>query len=159
MNCRPDHLRCALQSAGAQTGSRLRVAGKGNAGTMGASSGDLYITIRVDPHPLFRRNGDDIEITLPVRVDEAALGTKLEVPTIDGKALLKIPQGTRNGQKLRLREKGVANTRKGTRGDQIVEIVLQTPDVTNEKAREILRELSRLDHTDPRADMWAKVGG
>lgn len=145
--------------AGAQTGSRLRVAGKGNAGTMGAPSGDLYITIRVEPHPIFERNGDDIEIKLPVRIDEAALGTKLEVPTIDGRALLKIPQGTRNGQKLRLREKGVQNARKGTRGDQIVEIVLQTPDTTNERARELLRELSHLETTDPRAEMWGKVGG
>jgi molecular chaperone DnaJ len=144
---------------GAQTGSRLRVAGKGNAGTMGATAGDLYITIRVEPHPLFHRNGDDIEIKLPVRVDEAGLGAKLEVPTIDGKALLKIPQGTRNGQKLRLREKGVLNSRKGTRGDQIVEVVLQTPDTSNERTRELLREMARVEHTDPRSDMWEKVGG
>ena len=96
---------------GAQQGSRLRVAGKGNAGTMGAPSGDLYITVRVEPHPLFRRQGDDIEITVPVRIDEAGLGAKIEVPTIDGRALLKIPQGTHNGQKFRLREKGVFNSR------------------------------------------------
>lgn len=144
---------------GAQTGSRLRVAGKGNAGTHGAPAGDLYITIRVEPHPLFERKGDDIEIKLPVRVDEAGLGAKLEVPTIDGRALLKIPQGTRNGQRLRLREKGVYNARKGTRGDQIVEVVIQAPDVTNERTREILRELSRIDPVDPRAEMWSKVGG
>jgi molecular chaperone DnaJ len=145
--------------AGAQTGSRLRVAGKGNAGTMGAPPGDLYITVRVEPHPLFERNGDDIEIKLPVRVDEAGLGTKLEVPTIDGRALLKIPQGTKNGQKLRLREKGVMNARKGTRGDQIVEIVLETPDTGNERVRELLRELSRVENHDPRAEMWSRVGG
>ncbi len=144
--------------AGAQTGSRLRVGGKGNAGTMSAPAGDLYITIRVEPHPIFDRNGDDIEIKLPVRVDEAALGAKLEVPTIDGKALLKIPQGTRNGQKLRLREKGVSNSRKGSRGDQIVEIVVQTPDTTNERARELLRELAQVDSRDPREDLWAKAG-
>jgi molecular chaperone DnaJ len=144
---------------GAQTGSRLRVAGKGNAGTMGAPAGDLYITIRVDPHPLFRREGDDIIITLPVRVDEAGLGTQVEVPTIDGRALLKIPQGTQNGQKLRLREKGVHNSRKNTRGDQIVEIAIHTPDVGNEKMRELLREMSKADPADPRAEMWAKVGG
>lgn len=143
---------------GAQTGSRLRVAGKGNAGTLGAPAGDLYITVRVEAHPLFRRNGDDIEITLPVRVDEAGLGTKVEVPTIDGRALLKIPQGTQNGQKLRLREKGVMNGRKNTRGDQIVEILIHTPDVANEKMRELLREMSKVDATDPRADLWAQVG-
>jgi molecular chaperone DnaJ len=92
--------------AGAQQGSRLRVAGKGNAGTQGAPAGDLYITLRVEDHPFFRRDGDDIYITVPVRIDEAGLGTKIEVPTIDGRALLKIPQGTNNGQKFRLREKG-----------------------------------------------------
>jgi molecular chaperone DnaJ len=144
---------------GAQTGSRLRVAGKGNAGTMGAPAGDLYITVRVEPHPLFKRNGDDIEISLPVRVDEAGLGTKIEVPTIDGRAQLKIPQGTQNGQKLRMREKGVFNPRKNTRGDQIVEVVLHTPDIGNERMREVLREMSKVENSDPRADMWAKVGG
>ena len=112
---------------GAQQGSRLRVAGKGNAGTMGAPPGDLYITVRVEPHPFFRRDGDDIEITVPVRIDEAGLGAKIEVPTIDGRALLKIPQGTKNGQKFRLREKGVLNARTGTRGDQIVEVQLCKP--------------------------------
>jgi molecular chaperone DnaJ len=125
---------------------------------MGASAGDLYITIRVEPHPLFRRNGDDIEVTIPVRVDEAGLGTKIEVPTIDGRTLLKIPQGTRNGQKLRMREKGVPNARKNTRGDQIVEIVLHTPDVANERTRELLREMAKVDSSDPRAEMWAKAG-
>src|SRR5690349_19230081 len=94
---------------GAQQGSRLRVPGKGNAGTFGAPTGDLYITVRVEPHPFFRREGDDIEISVPIRIDEAGLGTKIEVPTIDGRALLKIPQGTKNAQKFRLREKGVLN--------------------------------------------------
>src|SRR3984957_17276588 len=136
---------------GAQQGSRLRVAGKGNAGTHGAAPGDLYITIRVEPHPLFRREGDDIEITVPVRIDEAGLGTKIEVPTIDGRALLKIPQGTQNGQKFRLREKGVSNSRTGQRGDQIVEVVIQAPKVQDERTRELLRELSQVDKEDPRA--------
>jgi molecular chaperone DnaJ len=144
--------------AGAQNGSRLRVAGKGNAGAMGAPAGDLYITLRVEPHPIFNRNGDDIEITVPVRVDEAGLGAKIEVPTIDGRALLKIPQGTKNGQKLRMREKGVENARKHTRGDQIVEVSIETPDTSNEKTRELLRELSKVETRDPRAEMWAKVG-
>lgn len=145
--------------AGAQTGSRLRVPGKGNAGSLGAPSGDLYITVRVEPHPVFERNGDDIEIKVPVRIDEAGLGAKIEVPTIEGRTMLKIPQGTRNGQKLRLREKGVQNARKGTRGDQIIEVVIQTPDVTNERTRELLRELARLEGGDPRADLFAKAGG
>src|SRR5579864_6633804 len=142
---------------GAQQGSRLRVAGKGNAGTHGAPSGDLYITIRVEPHPLFRREGDDIEITVPVRIDEAGLGTKIEVPTIDGRALLKIPQGTKNGQKFRLREKGVLNSRTGARGDQLVEVTLEAPVVHDERTKELLREYATLHPEDPRAEIWTKV--
>jgi molecular chaperone DnaJ len=143
--------------AGAQQGSRLRVQGKGNAGTHGAPLGDLYITVRVDDHPFFRRDGDDIEITLPVRIDEAGLGAKIEVPTIDGRALLKIPQGTKNGQKFRLREKGVANSRTSQRGDQIVTVSLEAPVVHDERTKEILREYGTLHPEDPRAEIWAKV--
>ncbi|MBI3280561.1 MAG: molecular chaperone DnaJ [Acidobacteria bacterium] len=142
---------------GAQTGSRLRVAGKGNAGTMGAPAGDLYITVRVEQHPLFRREGDDIHIQLPVSIVEAGLGAKIEVPTIDGRALLKIPQGTQNGQKFRLREKGVFNPRKNRRGDQIVDVVLQAPRVRDEKTRELLREFAKLQTEDPRAEVWSKI--
>jgi molecular chaperone DnaJ len=142
---------------GVSSGSRLRVAGKGNAGVMGGPLGDLYITVRVTPHPFFRREGDNIEIRLPVTVWEAGLGAKIEVPTLDGKALLKIPQGARNGQKLRLREKGVFNQRKNSRGDQIVELYIEQPDTANERTRELLRELAKLDPADPRAEMWAKV--
>lgn len=143
--------------AGVQNGTRLRVAGKGNAGSGGASPGDLYITVRVEPHPFFDREGDNIQIRIPVTVAEAGLGTKIEVPTIDGRALLKIPMGTENGQKFRLREKGVFNAKRNTRGDQIVEIVLKAPDVHNERTKELLRELSQLDAGDPRAELWAKV--
>jgi len=142
---------------GSRTGSRLRVAGKGNAGTMGAPAGDLYITIRVEPHPFFERDGDDIHISVPVTVWEAALGAKIEVPTIDGRALLKIPQGTHNGQKFRLREKGVYNSRKDQRGDQIIVVAVQAPVAHDERTREILRELGRLHPEDPRAEIWSKV--
>ncbi|MGC8760098.1 MAG: molecular chaperone DnaJ [Bryobacteraceae bacterium] len=142
---------------GASTGSRLRVAGKGNAGTMGAPPGDLYITVRVEDHPLFRREGDDIYIKVPVTVWEAGLGARIEVPTVDGRALLKIPQGTQNGQKFRLREKGVFNSRRNTRGDQIVEIEVQTPDVRDERVRELLRQLSTVDKADPRKELWTRV--
>ncbi len=142
---------------GAQQGSRLRVAGKGNAGTMGAPSGDLYITVRVEPHPLFRRQGDDIEINVPVRIDEAGLGAKIEVPTIDGRALLKIPPGTQNGQKFRLREKGVANSRTNKRGDQIVEVQVVAPVVQDERTKELLREYAQIHPEDPRAAIWTQV--
>jgi molecular chaperone DnaJ len=142
---------------GAQNGSRLRVPGKGNAGTLGAPSGDLYITTRVEEHPIFRRDGDTIQIRVPVSVSEAGLGAKIEVPTIDGRALLKIPPGTQNGQKFRLREKGVYNARKDVRSDQIVEVTIQPPKVEDERTKEILRELAQLHPEDPRADLWTKV--
>jgi molecular chaperone DnaJ len=143
--------------AGVRNGARLRVPGKGNAGTLGAPAGDLYITTRVEEHPFFHRDGDNIVIQIPVSVSEAGLGAKIEVPTVDGRALLKVPQGTQNGQKFRLREKGVLNTRTNQRGDQIVEVVIQPPRVQDERTREILRELAQLHPEDPRAEIWTKV--
>lgn len=142
---------------GARNGSRLRVPGKGNAGTLGAPPGDLYITTRVEEHPYFHRDGDDIQIRVPITVWEAGLGAKIEVPTIDGRTLLKVPQGTRNGQKFRLREKGVFNARTSQRGDQIVEVDIQAPRVQDERTKEILRELAGLHPEDPRADLWANL--
>jgi molecular chaperone DnaJ len=142
---------------GVASGSRLRVAGKGNAGAAGGPPGDLYITVRVEEHPFFKRNGDNIAIQVPLSVSEAGLGAKIEVPTIDGRALLKIPQGTQNGQKFRLRDKGVFNARKNTRGDEIVEVVLHSPDVQNERTRELLRELAQVQTTDVRQEMWNTV--
>ena len=142
---------------GAQAGSRLRVAGKGNAGRNGGPAGDLYITVRVEPHAFFHREGDDIQIQVPITVSEAGLGAKIEVPTIDGRALLKVPQGTQNSQKFRLREKGVMNTRKNKRGDEIVEVVIQAPKVQDERTKELLRELSQVDKEDPRASIWSLV--
>ena len=142
---------------GARSSSRLRVPGKGNAGTMGAPPGDLYITTRVEEHPFFHRDGDNIGIQVPVAVWEAALGAKIEVPTIDGRTLLKIPQGTVNGQKFRLREKGVLNSRTNQRGDQIVEVAIAAPDPRDERTRELLREMARLNPEDPRAGIWSKV--
>ena len=143
--------------AGVQTGTRLRVAGKGNAGTLGALPGDLYITVRVEPHPFFHREGDNIEIRVPVTVTEAGLGAKIEVPTIDGRTLLKVPPGTQSGQKFRMRERGVLNSRKNARGDQIVEVAVQPPKVRDERTKEILRELAQLNPEDPREQIWSQV--
>lgn len=142
---------------GVQSGDRLRIAAKGNAGPHAGPAGDLYVTVRVEPHPVFERQGDDILLRVPVTVWEASLGAKIEVPTIDGKALLKIPQGTQNGQKFRLREKGVHNARKNRRGDQIVEVALSAPRAQDERSREILRELGRIHPEDPRADLWSQT--
>ena len=144
---------------GAQNGSRLRVAGKGNAGTMAGPPGDLYITTNVAEHRLFRRDGDNIHIKVPITVSEAGLGAKVEVPTLEGRTLLKIPAGTQNDQKFRLRERGVMNARKNTRGDQIVEVALVAPDIRNERARELLRQLAELQLEDPRKTLWAEAEG
>jgi DnaJ-class molecular chaperone with C-terminal Zn finger domain len=106
---------------------------------------------------VFERDGDNITIRVPVTVPEAGLGAKIEVPTVDGRALLKIPQGTQNGQKFRMREKGVFNSRKNTRGDQIVEVAIQAPKVQDERTKELLRELAQLHTEDPRQPLWDKV--
>jgi molecular chaperone DnaJ len=150
--------------AGTRDGQRIRLAGKGNAGTEGAPNGDLYLIIRVGEHKLFKRVGDDIHISVPVTVMEAALGAKIDVPTVDGtgtatgRAQLKIPPGTQTGQRLRMREKGVASAvREGLRGDQIVEVKIVVPRVQDERSKEILRELQRLNPEDPRAEMLAGV--
>jgi molecular chaperone DnaJ len=153
---RPDVVEVRIPQ-GVGSGTRLRVAGKGNAGVDGGAAGDLYITIRVEDHPYFQRSGDNIEIKVPMTVSEAGLGAKIEVPTIDGRAILKIPQGTQNGQKFRLREKGVFNSRKNTRGDEIVEVYLKGPDVHDERTRELLRELAQVQTQDVRSEIWSKV--
>jgi len=143
---------------GTRDGQRIRLPGKGNAGAHGGPPGDLYVIIRAGDHPIFHRDGDDISLTVPVTVNEAALGSKIEVPTIDGRALLKIPPGTQSGQKLRLREKGVPSaTREGVRGDEIVEITVHVPMPHDERTKELLRELAKLNPEDPRAELWSKV--
>jgi molecular chaperone DnaJ len=148
---------------GTRDGQRIRLAGKGNAGVNGGAPGDLYLVIKAGTHPVFTRSADDIYVTVPVTVTEAALGTKIEVPTIDthdggGRTQLKIPPGTQTGQKLRLREKGVPSaSREGLRGDEIVEIKVVVPKVQDERSKEILRELGKLNPDDSRASLFAAV--
>ena len=144
--------------AGTRDGQRIRLAGKGNAGIDGGPAGDLYLIIKIDSHPVFTRSGDDIQVTIPVTVPEAALGAKIEVPTIDGRAQLKIPPGTQSGQKLRMRGKGVPSaTHEGTRGDQIVTVEMVVPQLRDERSKEILREFAKLNPEDPREATFAGV--
>jgi len=144
--------------AGTRDGQRIRLPGKGNAGSHGGAPGDLYAIIRTGDHPIFHRDGDDISLSVPVSATEAALGAKIEVPTIDGRALLKIPPGTQSGQKLRRRQKGVPSaTKEGVRGDEIVEITVHVPMPRDERTKELLRELAKLNPEDPRAELWSKV--
>jgi molecular chaperone DnaJ len=144
--------------AGVQTGSRVRVPGRGNAGTAGAPPGDLYIITEVQPHPFFDRRGDDLYTVVPITVTEAALGAKIEVPTMDGRSLLRIPPGTHSGQNLRLRDKGVPSVRQpGRRGDQYVELQIVVPKPVDERVKELLREMERLAPMDPRKDLFERA--
>ncbi len=143
---------------GTRDGQRIRLQGKGNAGLNGGPAGDLFLIIRAGTHPVFTRQGDDILITVPVTVPEASLGAKVDVPTIDGRAQLKIPPGTQSGQKLRMRERGVESAqRPGQRGDQIVTVEVVIPHLQDERSREIVRELAKLNPQDPRAPLWEKL--
>ncbi|MGH9406402.1 MAG: molecular chaperone DnaJ [Terriglobia bacterium] len=143
--------------AGVDTGSRVRVPGKGNAGAGGGPRGDLYIVTDVERDPLFERRGDNIYVKVPVTVTEAALGTKVEVPTLDGPSTIRIPPGTQSGQTLRLRGKGTPSLREaGLRGDEFIEVQVVVPRVADERSKEILRELARLNPDDPRKNLGAE---
>lgn len=148
---------------GTRDGQRIRLAGKGNAGLNGGPAGDLYLIIKTGTNPVFTRTGDDIYVTVPVTISEAALGAKIDVPTIDthdggGRTQLKIPPGTQTGQKLRLREKGVPSAvHEGKRGDQIVEVKILVPKLQDERSKEILREFAKLNPEDPREGLFTAI--
>ena len=109
--------------------------------------------MHVDPHPIFRREGDDLHIVVPVAVHEAALGAKLEVPSLDGRARLRVPPGTQSGQRFRLRERGVPSARDGRRGDLVVEVRLVLPKLLDERSKELLREFGRINDEDVRHEL------
>ena len=143
---------------GTRDGQRIRLQGKGNAGLNGGAAGDLFLIVRTGTHPVFNRVGDDIQLTVPVTIAEASLGAKVDVPTIDGRAQLKIPPGTQSGQKLRMRERGVENAQNPSqRGDEIVTIEVQVPTLNDERSREIMRELGKLNNQDPRVALFDKI--
>jgi molecular chaperone DnaJ len=140
--------------AGVDTGSRVRIPKKGHGGRLGAEAGDLYIITNVGKHPYFTRKGDNIYVTVPITVPEAALGAKIEVPTIEGKAQLKIPAGTQSGQKFRLRERGVPSLRNpNLRGDEFIEVQVTLPRVLSEETKEILRQFEKANPENPRKVM------
>jgi len=140
--------------AGVDTGSRVRTAAKGHAGLFGGRPGDLFVITDVGGHAYFERQGDNILCTVPITVPEAALGAKIEVPTVDGKALLKIPAGTQSGQKFRLRERGAPSLRAGgLRGDQFVEVKIALPKVISEETKDLLQQYARHNPENPRSGM------
>ena len=140
--------------AGVDTGSRVRIPKKGQGGRLGAEAGDLFILTNVGKHRFFTRKGDNIYVTVPITIAEAALGTKIEVPTVEGKAQLKIPAGTESGQKFRLRERGFPSLRNpNLRGDQFVEVQIHLPRVISEETKEILRQFEKANPENPRKAM------
>jgi molecular chaperone DnaJ len=131
--------------AGISDGDRIRVEGAGNAGIRGGLPGDMYITAHVAPHPLFRREGDDVHVALPMAVHEAALGARIDVPAPDGPARLRVPPGTQSGQRFRVRERGATSVRDARRGDLVIEVRLMLPRLLDERSKELLREFGRIN--------------
>lgn len=128
--------------AGVDDGSQIRLTGEGEPGVNGGPRGNLYVVVAVKPHRYFRREANDIVIDLPINIAQAALGTEVEVPTVDGPATLKIPAGTQSGRMLRLKGKGVPYLRDRGRGDQLVHILVTVPTHLSDKQRKLFKELS-----------------
>ena len=140
--------------AGVDTGSRVRIPGKGHGGRMGAPPGDLHIITNVGPHKYFTRKGDNIYVTVPITVPEAALGAKIEVPTVEGKAQLRIAPGTQSGQRFRLKQRGAPSLRDpNARGDQFVDVQIALPKVISEETKELLRQYAKSNLENPRVTM------
>jgi molecular chaperone DnaJ len=137
---------------GLADGARIRIPGRGHVGRNGGETGNLYIDVAVRPHPLFERDGDDLHVTVPVAVHEAALGAKIEVPSLDGPARVRVPPGTQSGQRFRVRERGIAS-RGGRRGDLVVEVRIVMPKMLDERSKELLREFGRINAADVREQL------
>jgi len=139
--------------AGLHDGARVRLPGKGHDGPNGGEAGDVYITVQVEPHPRFRRDGDDLHLTVPIAIHEAALGARIDVPSVDGPVKLRVPPGTQSGQKFRLSERGAPSPRAGRRGDLVIEVRLVLPPLLDERSKELLREFGRINHADVRQEL------
>ncbi|MFQ5449890.1 MAG: DnaJ C-terminal domain-containing protein [Nitrospinaceae bacterium] len=126
---------------GISSGKKLRLKGKGNPGPAGAKAGDLYLKIQVRPHPLFRREGHDVEVDLEISLTEALLGTSKEVPTLTGPKNLKIPPGTQSHSRLRLKGMGIPNASGTVRGDQLVRVIIKIPKQLTPKQMDWIRKL------------------
>ncbi|MBI1953508.1 MAG: molecular chaperone DnaJ [Candidatus Omnitrophica bacterium] len=148
--------------AGVDSGVRLKLSGEGEAGLKGAPRGDLYVEIRVRPHPLFERHGDDLYCELPISMVQASLGCELSAPTLDGTVTMKIPPGTQPGSLFRLRGKGLPSLRGGGRGDQMVRVEVEIPARLTAQGKKLLEEFSRIseDHLFPGIEkFWRQVKG
>jgi molecular chaperone DnaJ len=127
---------------GIEEGQRLRLAGEGEAGIAGGPPGDLYVVVSIRPHPLFERDGMDLHCEVPVPFVQAALGAEIEVPTLEGKVTLRVPEGTQSGTVMRLRGKGLPALRSSARGDQLVRIFVEVPTRITDRQRELLEQFA-----------------
>jgi molecular chaperone DnaJ len=143
--------------AGLQDGARVRVPGKGHAGRHGGEPGDLYLTFRVEPHPVYRREGDDLHLVVPIAIHEAALGAKIDVPAPDGRAWVRVQPGTQSGQRFRVRGRGMPSVRDDQRGDLVVEVRIVLPHMLDERSKELLREFGKINAGSVREQLpgWA----
>ena len=130
--------------AGVDEGDQIRLAGEGEAGPPGTGHGDLYVQIALSPHPIFTRDGDNLYCEMPVSFATAALGGELEIPTLEGRATLKVPAETQTERMFRLRGKGVKNVRSGAQGDLYCRLRVETPVHLNKRQKELLREFDEL---------------
>ena len=130
--------------AGVANGARVRIGGKGHAGVRGGPPGDLLISVEVQEHPLFHREDDDLHMSVPIALHEAALGAKIDVATPDSTIRLRVPPGTQSGQRFRFRDRGAVG-RRGQRGDLVIEVKLRLPKVLDERSKELLREFGRIN--------------
>lgn len=144
--------------AGVDTGDRIRLSGEGAAGTQGGPNGDLFVVINVREHHIFQRDGRDLHCEVPISIVDATLGGELEVPTLDGRVNLKIPEGTQTGKVFRLRGKGITPVRGGGVGDLMCHVVVETPVKLNARQRELLEEfrnsLQGNSSNSPKAESW-----
>jgi len=133
-------------------GQRIRLAGRGESGSVGGRAGDLFVRVRVDPHPLFGRKDGDLTLELPISFPEAALGANVRVPTMNGNVTLKIPAGTSNGRTFRVRGKGAPKP-KGGSGDLLVTVQVQVPSKLSKEERELLGKLREVQKQSPRKSL------
>lgn len=138
---------------GVSDGATIRLKSQGEPGQAGAPAGDLIVKVHVSPHPLFGRSGQDLTITVPVTFAEAALGTELKVPTLDGPITLKVPPGTQNGRTFRVRSRGVPGAGRKHAGDLLVSLEVAVPEKLSRKERELLREFASLSEISPRTHL------
>jgi molecular chaperone DnaJ len=144
---------------GVDTDDRIRLTGEGEPGANGGPKGDLYVVVQLKPHAVFQRDHNDLHCEMPISFTTAALGGEIEIPTLDGKASIKIPAETQSGKQFRLRGKGIKGVRSATFGDLHCHVIVETPVNLTDKQKELLREFEAINDKDnerhnPRAKSW-----